>query len=258
MKCTICGSEEHFRAKCPRAQSQGGQSGGSSGPAVGFGGFIGSLPVSGAPPTAAPMQPPAPPWAETTLNETPSEAFHVAWTLENSDTGNHSCFASFNTMSNMAEEAEAPSLPYASVATDPFLAADPWGAAAQRSVEVRANMPPLTPQSFGDAWRSYLRPNAEQWQDYSQRAPRPPSPRSHPAPPTTAPTAVPKTAGVAPPRVSEDDELSAHSWTAESQGRESRPAAGESQRAEPGPFHMRTHGSPISLQQLERLLHGQI
>ena len=203
-----------------------------------------------------------PPWeGEETINDTPSDAFHAT---------HHYCFASFgNYIPENVGEAEAPSLPYASVASDPWLASDPWGAAAQRSVASRAAVPTRAPLSFSNVWNNYSPTSPEttwgQWQDYLQRAPRPPSPRGRPPPPKAAPAATPKTAGLSPPRVvADDDELSAHSWAAGSQDRENdqrplRPTVGEGQRAEPNtsPFHLRTSGNPISMDQLERILLGQ-
>ena len=95
----------------------GGKGSGSGGAVGGFGGFIGH--TASNPHTPQTTGPPAPPWLDDSLNETPTEAFRVVFTEQRTVTF-ASLFPTFQEASGLnVGNAQEQNLPVAST-LDPF------------------------------------------------------------------------------------------------------------------------------------------
>ena len=133
MKCSICNSEEHFRANCPQNQGgKGGKGKPSSSSVVPFSGFSGyngpvlATHVSQEPSSSREV---APPWGDD-LFEAPSEVFTTFGTTN-----------------------EYQSLP---MNGDPWIGNDPWQAAAaenHRQVAASRERNPQVEESRWANWR---------------------------------------------------------------------------------------------------------
>ena len=287
MKCSICGSDEHFRANCPQGKGGGKSSGAGAGPsfaglamppgnlrqsASGSGSRVAEAASSRSHQRAA-----SPPW-EDDIFEPPRDLFAGPTFVETEGGPHESSALYWRPRGDRRWQPKAPpSVPRAASDTqrsDPVYAQDPWGNVSYRPMEVDSEM-----ADPNVAWASYRGPTLGLAEDRQWATPFT-IPQQFPGFPQRFPGFRPYNAEVSVPgesrvaetrpaqRVTRDDELSeTRSWSVRSHdvgqsstGRQVEPSLppvpGLAEMAQP-PLQRRSGQPNISDTQLLRVLHGQ-